>query len=137
MCRAFQGSTICCHCSRKFLSEFLEVGGLLTVLEVLAVKKASEEDRMEALDLLINLAKTGRQCKELICESYGIKSVAESLAQSSSPHTQQKAQHLLLLLFQVELTECSTATVWCAITMQGMISGYNTTAECQLIQWFA
>ena len=71
------------------------------MLEVLAVKKATEEDRMEALDLLINLAKTGRQCKELICESYGIKSVAESLAQSSSPHTQQRAQHLLLLLFQV------------------------------------
>ena len=77
------------------------MGGLLTVLEVLAVRKASEEDRMEALDLLIDLAKTGRQCKELICESYGIKSVAESLAQSSSPLSQQKAQHLLLLLFQV------------------------------------
>ena len=94
-----------CHCSRKFLSEFLEVGGLLTVLEVLAVRKASEEDRIEALDLLIDLAKTGRQCKELICESYGIKSVAESLAQSSSPLSQQKAQHLLLLLFQVKLAQ--------------------------------
>ena len=100
-----------CHCSRKFLSEFLEVGGLLTVLEVLAVKKASEEDCMEALDLLIDLAKTGRQCKELICESYGIKSVAESLAQSCSPLSQQKAQHLLLLLFQVKLAQCCNASV--------------------------
>ena len=109
-------SVLHCHCSRRFLSEFLEVGGLLTVLEVLAVKKASEEDRMEALDLLTDLAKTGRQCKELICESYGIKSVAESLAQSSSPLTQQKAQHLLLLLFQVEpIPCCAAAYILCSV----------------------
>ena len=86
---------------RKFLSEFLEVGGILTVLEVLSVKKASEEDRMEALDLLLDIVKTGRQCKELLCESSGVRSVAQCLAQSTSTQTQDTAQQLLFHLFQV------------------------------------
>ena len=86
---------------RKFLSEFLEVGGILTVLEVLSVKKASEEDRMEALNLLLDIVKTGRQCKELLCESSGVRSVAQCLAQSTSTQTQETAQQLLFHLFQV------------------------------------
>jgi hypothetical protein len=85
---------------RKFLSEFLEVGGMLTVLEVLSAKKATEEDRLEALHLLIDVTKTGRQCKELLCESNGVRCVARCLAQSSSTTTQDTAQRLLFHLFQ-------------------------------------
>ena len=97
---------------RKFLSEFLEVGGILTVLEVLSVKKASEEDRMEALNLLLDIVKTGRQCKELLCESSGVRSVAQCLAQSTSTQTQETAQQLLFHLFQVHTYIC-TVCEWC------------------------
>ena len=57
--------------SHKFLAEFLEVGGVLTVLEILGLKQAKEEDKMEALRLLTYVANAGRKHKELICESYG------------------------------------------------------------------
>ena len=93
--------SIMLFCRRKFLSEFLEVGGMLTVLEVLSAKKATEEDRLEALHLLIDVTKTGRQCKELLCESNGVRCVARCLAQSSSTTTQDTAQRLLFHLFQV------------------------------------
>ena len=53
------------------MAEFLEVGGVLTVLEILGLKQAKEEDKAEALRLLTCLANAGRKYKELICESYG------------------------------------------------------------------
>ena len=53
------------------MAEFLEVGGVLTVLEILGLKQAKEEDKAEALRLLTCVANAGRKYKELICESYG------------------------------------------------------------------
>lgn len=55
----------------KFLAEFLEVGGVMTILEILGLKQAKEEDKTQALLLLQCVANSGRKYKELICESYG------------------------------------------------------------------
>ena len=62
-----------CVCARshQFLQEFLEVGGVLTVVEILSVKQASESDKTEALKLLLCVSSAGRQYKEIICEGYG------------------------------------------------------------------
>ena len=61
-----------CYCSRQhFLMEFLEVGGMLTVLEVVGLKSAKDTDKAEALRLLTIITNKGRQYKELVCESYG------------------------------------------------------------------
>jgi len=62
-------------CSHKFLAEFLEVGGALTVVEILSVRQAREADKAEALRLLTCIAAAGRQYKELVCESYGTTKV--------------------------------------------------------------
>ena len=61
--------------------EFLEVGGMLTVLEVVGLKSAKDTDKAEALRLLTIVANKGRQYKELICESYG-----ESVQFASHPN---------------------------------------------------
>ena len=53
------------------MSEFLEVGGVLTALEILGLKQAKEVDKTESLRLLTCIAEAGRKHKELICESYG------------------------------------------------------------------
>ncbi|XP_046848247.1 armadillo-like helical domain containing protein 1 [Xenia sp. Carnegie-2017] len=79
----------------KFLTEFLEIGGVLTVLEILGLKQATEEDKFESLQLLLNIADDGRRFKELICESYGIQAVAECLAKSTSEKTQDSAKLLI------------------------------------------
>lgn len=55
----------------KFLSEFLEVGGILTLLEILGLKQSKEIDKKYAILLLQHVANAGRKYKELICESYG------------------------------------------------------------------
>ena len=84
----------------QFMAEFLEVGGILTLLEIIGLKQSKEADKSEALKLLIVIASAGRQYKELICESYGIRSVAECLAKSKCEETQENARALLQLLAQ-------------------------------------
>ena len=51
--------------------EFLEVGGALTVMEVVAMPEGKEEDKADALRLLLHISSRGRQYKELLCESFG------------------------------------------------------------------
>ncbi|KAF6026958.1 C1orf228 [Bugula neritina] len=82
----------------KFLSEFIEVGGVLTLLEILGLKQSKEIDKTQAILLLQCVADAGRKYKELICESYGIRAVAECLAKSKSDQTQDTAKNLLLSL---------------------------------------
>ena len=57
--------------SNRYLIEFLEVGGVLTLLEILALEKISEGDKKESIKLLQVIANSGRKYKGLICESYG------------------------------------------------------------------
>lgn len=57
--------------SHQYMIEFLEVGGVLTLLEILGQDKLKEGDKTEALRLLQIIANTGQKYKELICESYG------------------------------------------------------------------
>ncbi|MEE6495299.1 hypothetical protein FKM82_002002 [Ascaphus truei] len=75
--------------------EFVEVGGILTLLEILGLKHLKEEHKKESLKLLQILANAGRNYKELICESYGVRAIAECLAKSKLEETQEQAQVLL------------------------------------------
>ncbi|XP_053100308.1 armadillo-like helical domain containing protein 1 isoform X3 [Hemicordylus capensis] len=80
---------------QRYLIEFLEVGGILTLLEILGLKQLKEEDKKESIKLLQLVASSGRKFKELICESYGVRSIAEFLATSKSEETQEQVQILL------------------------------------------
>lgn len=51
--------------------EFLQMGGLLVLLEILGLNHPSEEDKRESVKLLQLIADPGRMYKELICENYG------------------------------------------------------------------
>ncbi|KAL7884545.1 hypothetical protein AOLI_G00073150 [Acnodon oligacanthus] len=86
--------------NHRYVMEFLEVGGVLTLLEILGQKQTKEPDKAQALHLLNIISNTGRKNKELICESYGVRAVAECLAQSGSEVTQRAASTLLESLAQ-------------------------------------
>jgi hypothetical protein len=47
------------------------------------------------LEILLCIADVGRNYKEVICECYGIRSIAECLAKSKSERTQLEARNLL------------------------------------------
>ncbi|XP_041647352.1 armadillo-like helical domain containing protein 1 [Cheilinus undulatus] len=79
----------------QFIMEFLEDGGVLTLLEILGHSKRKEEEKAEALHLLLTVSKSGRKYKEFICESNGVKAIAEVLAISNTDETKETAQALL------------------------------------------
>ncbi|XP_018429242.1 PREDICTED: uncharacterized protein C1orf228 homolog [Nanorana parkeri] len=84
--------------SGRYKLEFVEVGGILTLLEILGLNEITEPNKAEALKILQILGRAGRTYKELICESYGVRSVAECLAKSKLEETQEQARVLLELL---------------------------------------
>lgn len=51
--------------------EFLEDGGVLTLLDILSRLQSKEEDKTEVLQLLLTISNAGRKYKEIICESHG------------------------------------------------------------------
>ena len=61
-----------CYNSQTYLREFLEVGCVQTLLELISVKQATEADKTEAMNVLYSVADSGRKYKEHICECYGI-----------------------------------------------------------------
>uniref|UniRef100_A0A8C2F650 Armadillo like helical domain containing 1 n=1 Tax=Cyprinus carpio TaxID=7962 RepID=A0A8C2F650_CYPCA len=89
------GVFLSANSSHQYMIEFLEVGGVLTLLEILGQDKLKEGDKTEALRLLQIIANAGQKYKELICESYGVKAVAECLAKSETEGTQESAAVLL------------------------------------------
>lgn len=84
----------------RFMAEFLEVGGILTLLEILGVKQGKDLDKTAALICLQHIANAGRKYKELICESYGIRAIAECLAKVKTDEAQDSCRNLLLMLAQ-------------------------------------
>ena len=55
----------------SYLMRFLEVGGILILLEIVNLKSCEEADKDEALCLLTQISLKERQYKYMICESYG------------------------------------------------------------------
>ncbi|XP_040421892.1 armadillo-like helical domain containing protein 1 isoform X4 [Cygnus olor] len=80
---------------RRYLIEFLEIGGVMVLLEILGLNHLKEEDKRESVKLLQLVANAGRKYKELICESYGVRCLAELLATSTSAEAQEEARVLL------------------------------------------
>ncbi|KAM9379150.1 armadillo-like helical domain containing protein 1 [Phaethornis superciliosus] len=79
----------------RYLTEFLEIGGVWSLLEILKLNHLKEEDKRESVKLLQLITDAGRKYKEMICESYGVQSLIEFLATSKSVEAQDDVQVLL------------------------------------------
>ena len=82
----------------RFLIEFMEAGGLLTVLEIVKYREAKESDKTEALKLLLQIINSGRQYKEFMCENGAIRGVAECLGNSTNIETQEASKQVCFLI---------------------------------------
>jgi hypothetical protein len=82
----------------RFLTEFIEVGGVLTVLEILNLRQLFDEDVVDALRILHTVASTGRSYKELLCEMQGIDAVLHCLNRSQSELQCEGCRLLLITL---------------------------------------
>lgn len=57
--------------SDQYITEFLEDGGVLTLIDILNHAQIKDGDKAEVLGVLLIVSNTGRKCKEFICESHG------------------------------------------------------------------
>lgn len=104
----------------RFLTEFLEVGGVVTVLEILrSCERIKDNDKLKALQLLLAIANAGRHYKELVCEHNGAQAVVASMISSKDETLQEEARILLLNLgrgnprFQVHVAESVLSLLGC------------------------
>ena len=68
---------------------------MYTLLEIINLKQAHEENKRLALAILNSIASVGRSFKEVICECYGVRCIAECLAKSQAERTQLEAKYLM------------------------------------------
>lgn len=91
----------------SFVEQFLDVGGPLALLDIIALKQTSEVAKAKALKTLQILADRGIRYKAVICESNGIKIATECLARSDNEDTRVASRELLL-----ELGLCPASKKW-------------------------
>jgi len=82
----------------SFVEQFIDVGGPLALLDIIALKQAPDNCKTCAIQCLINLADRGIRYKAILCESNCIKIVTECLARSDDEYTRVEARELLLEL---------------------------------------
>eukprot|EP01062_Namystynia_karyoxenos_P083228 TRINITY_DN952_c3_g1_i1.p1 TRINITY_DN952_c3_g1~~TRINITY_DN952_c3_g1_i1.p1 ORF type:complete len:569 (+),score=246.70 TRINITY_DN952_c3_g1_i1:76-1782(+) len=56
---------------QRFLTNFMEVGGIQTLLDILCHRTKNKDDKQNALLILIHIANSGRVCREMICDDVG------------------------------------------------------------------
>merc|ERR1712185_207003 len=81
---------------QRFLAEFVEVGGVATVIEILSLPQLPEEDKRCAMRLLMSVAQAGRHYKEIVCEGDGVEALESFLAASKSEELLEEARDLLV-----------------------------------------
>ena len=81
---------------QRFLAEFVEVGGVATVIEILSLPQLPEEDKQCAMRLLASIAAAGRHYKEIVCEGDGIEALESFMATSKSEELLEEARDLLV-----------------------------------------
>jgi len=93
----------------NFVEQFVDVGGPIALLDIIALKQVPSHCKTQALQTLISLAESGLRYKCILCESNCIKVVTECLARTDDEDTRVTARELLL---QIGLVPPSKK--WCS-----------------------
>lgn len=81
-----------------YLTEFLETGGILTLLDIISHKEIKESHKASAIEILFQLTSCGKQIVDYIRESQGIKTVFECICHCFLDETMEIACSLLVEL---------------------------------------
>eukprot|EP01006_Ploeotia_vitrea_P010209 TRINITY_DN2646_c0_g1_i1.p1 TRINITY_DN2646_c0_g1~~TRINITY_DN2646_c0_g1_i1.p1 ORF type:complete len:489 (-),score=54.29 TRINITY_DN2646_c0_g1_i1:331-1797(-) len=85
---------------QRFLTNFMEVGGVQTLEDLLCVQKLKPVDKQNALLILIHIANSGRVYREMICDGAGIDLLVESWLPSTDEQTLELYGGLFMALGQ-------------------------------------
>lgn len=83
---------------QRFLAEFVEVGGVAAVVDILSLKELPAEDKHEAIRLLASVASAGRHYKEIICVAGGPERLRLFMEAVHPERALEEARDLLVTL---------------------------------------
>ncbi len=83
---------------QRYLAEFVEVGGVATVIEILSLPQLPEQDKREAMRLLMAVASAGRHYKEIVCDGDGVEALETFMGACKSEELLEDARDLLVTI---------------------------------------
>ena len=121
------GVFVAASSGQRFLAEFVEVGGVTTVIAVL--NGSDEADRHEAVRLLSAVAEAGRHYKEVICEAEGHAQIERLMGDSRDEQLLEDARDLLVALGRGNPTHAS-AVHRCVLSLLGSSNTVTQRLAC-------
>ena len=121
------GVFVAASSGQRFLAEFVEVGGVTTVIAVL--NGSAEADRHEAVRLLSAVAEAGRHYKEVICEAEGHAQIERLMGDSRDEQLLEDARDLLVALGRGNPTHAS-AVHRCVLSLLGSANTVTQRLAC-------
>ena len=121
------GVFVAASSGQRFLAEFVEVGGVTTVIAVL--NGSAEADRHEAVRLLSAVAEAGRHYKEVICEAEGHAQIERLMGDSRDEQLLEDARDLLVALGRGNPTHAS-AVHRCVLSLLGSSNTVTQRLAC-------
>ncbi len=85
---------------QKYLTNFMEVGGIQTLTDILATPTKHQSDRNNGFLLLIHIANSGRVYREMICDGAGADMIIRAVLGETNEKTLELASSLFLSLGQ-------------------------------------
>ncbi|KAM9831382.1 LOW QUALITY PROTEIN: armadillo-like helical domain containing protein 1 [Neosynchiropus ocellatus] len=94
----------------QYRREFVEHGGVQTLLDILSLTNIKETDKTQVVKLLLVISNSGHKFREIICECEGVKAIAEYLSASNVTEVQETVnllESLLLVSSKYHQQTCS------------------------------
>lgn len=88
---------------QRFLANFMEVGGIQTLTDILVTAKdhaTQQLDKSNALLLLIHVANAGRVYREMVCDGQGVDNIVKATLEECSEKTLDLTSSLFIALGQ-------------------------------------
>uniref|UniRef100_A0A7S1JGK4 Uncharacterized protein n=1 Tax=Eutreptiella gymnastica TaxID=73025 RepID=A0A7S1JGK4_9EUGL len=85
---------------QRFLSNFLEVGGIPTIIDLQSMPNLKGPDKQNALLLLIHIANSGRVYREMICDGAGTDLLVQGMLNEERPQVLELYGSLFMALGQ-------------------------------------
>eukprot|EP00906_Rhabdomonas_costata_P028777 RCo040684 len=73
--------------AQRFLTNFMEIGGIQTLCDLLCQPTLNAADKQRALMILIHVANSGRVFREMICEGVGVDLLVQSMLNDQNEKT--------------------------------------------------
>ena len=79
----------------EHIDDLVDSGAVMTVIELIGLESPTEQDKIAALKVLLSVARSGIETKEILCKTGAIRIICECLAKAKTDPCQTECNKLL------------------------------------------